>query len=453
MSREYIDQPLGPLKIYGTVKGKNDKGVTGWYYPLFTTREEAMLHDLENGGKGIYDTLNFYNTIGEFYFSNSLFFRAQEREPLVYTKYSGNGAENPFDRIKNRLSLLVPEQLPDFVQSDYTQFVIFLKAYYEFLEQNNTAQEVLQNLEKYRDIDETTSNLIEKFLGTYSEDYFLSNTAENRFIIKRIRDIYKTKGTEKAYETLFYILYRETIDFFYPGNYILKASAGKWVRNYTLRVKPVNTFQNLYEFENTEIFGETSGATAIVRKVFRFNLGEFEVFEIQLDPSSVKGTFTKEETIYANKILQDRSGTITLRAILYSIVSKVDIIDGALGYTEGSPVTISDNEGKYAIAKISGVNRFGKITSIDVIEPGVNYSDAAIADAGLPSKELLGTYSLTEGRVTVTFSEKHGMELGNNIKVNYFSNDTFSPVSNTSHNATVVSIPNVRTIKFRYPGF
>ena len=35
---------------------------------------------------------------------------------------------------KNKISVLIPEQLPDFIKSDHPDFVNFLKTYYDFLE-------------------------------------------------------------------------------------------------------------------------------------------------------------------------------------------------------------------------------------------------------------------------------------------------------------------------------
>jgi hypothetical protein len=40
---------------------------------------------------------------------------------------------------------------------------------------------------------------------------------------------------------------------------------------------------------------------------------------------------------------------------------------------------------------------------------------------------------------------------GKNIEV-FYSGNIFSPIDNTSHKAIVASVPNVRTIRFRYPG-
>jgi hypothetical protein len=267
---------LGPLKIFGASRPESFTGYKeGWFYPLYTTRGEAIQEDIIRGGKGIYRTITFYNRKGEFYIPENFSNVGQLKDPLVYTFYEGDGAENPFKRIQNRLSVLIEEQLPDFIQSEYTTFVTFLKAYYEFLEENNQAQEILQDVNRYADIDKTTSNLITKFIQNYAYNLPQSEIADNRFLVKRIREIYSKKGTEPAYRILFNILYREAISFFYPYDVVLKASSGKWITSYALRVQQTNYRQNVFDFENTEIIGKTSKAKAIVSKVIRTDLRGF----------------------------------------------------------------------------------------------------------------------------------------------------------------------------------
>lgn len=453
--REYATEPLGGLKIFAIRKTENNTGVEGWFYPMFVTKEEAIATDIEQGGQGLYHTIKFYDRFGEFYYADSFNYLEQTEEPLVYTLYEGAGAENPFERIKNRLSVLVPNQLPSFVQSDYPEFISFLKAYYEFMEQNNKAQEIISNLRSYKDIDTTSEDLVNHFLSTYAEDYTLSEISDNSFIIKRIRDIYRAKGTDQAYRTLFYILYKETVDFFYPKNYILKTSDGKWRRLFTLRVKPVNTLQNIYDFENTLIEGQTSKAKAIVTNVVKYNLGQYDIYELQLDSNSIEGNFQKEEILVATKLNfydGEITNTISIRAYLYSIVSKILVLDGALGYEEGSRVHIQDvqNQGNYAIAEIGGVNSFGSIAYINVVDPGVNYSNSVIVDPDLPTQILEGKYSLKLGIVTIEFPFPHGMEIGALVDVAFHSNTT-SPINGTNTTARITSIPNNRTIKFLHP--
>jgi hypothetical protein len=450
------DTLLGPLKLYGTSKPESFAGYqTGWFYPLYTTRKEAIQADIDRTGKGVYQTITFYGRTGEFYIPDSFKNLAQLKDPLIYTLYEGNGAENPFKRIQNRLSILVEDQLPDFIQSDYGMFVTFIKAYYEFLEQNNQAQEILQDISKYADIDETTENLVTRFIQNYANDLTVSSSANNRLLIKKIREIYSKKGTEPAYRILFNVLYKESIDFFYPYDIVLKTSDGKLVTPRALRVKQITGRQNIFDFENTEIVGVTSKAKAIVNKVIKIDLNGFDVYELMLDTTSISGEFLADEQITATKTILltgEKFTTTKLTARLYSVVSRIDIVDGGLGYRKDNQITITDESGILARAKINSVNRFGSITNIEIIEPGLNYSANTIINPGLPTESLTGTYIVKKGQVTLTFPIQHGLVRGKNINA-YYTGNVFSPIDNTSHNAIITSIPNVRSIRYKYPGF
>jgi len=274
---------LGPLKINGTSKPDSFGGYrAGWFYPLYINRAEAIQSDIDRGGKGIYQVLTFYGRKGEFYIPESFANLGMLKDPLIYTLYKNDGAENPFKRIQNRLSVLIEDQLPEFVSTDYQGFVIFLKAYYEFLEQNNHAQEVLQDITKYADIDQTTENLVTKFIQNYASDFTQSNISDNVNFVKKIREVYSRKGTEPAYRILFNLLYKETISFFYPYEVVLKASTGKWMTRYVLRIKQTNYRQNMFDFENTEVVGNKSGARAIVNKVIKITFEKNDVYELIL---------------------------------------------------------------------------------------------------------------------------------------------------------------------------
>ena len=445
---------MTPLKIFGIGKSTTEALFEGFYYPAFLDRFHAIQADIDAGGKGLYSTYTFFNRTGEFYFPETTKVLGVKRDPLVYTLYEGQGAENPFERIKNSLSSLVPNQLPDFIRTDYENFVVFIKAYYEFLEQNNQAQEVLQNITKYADIDETAEELVEKFFKTYAESLTPSSISDNRFLIKKIRELYKKKGTETAYKILFNVLFKETIEFFYPYQIVLKPSSGKWLSPLAVRVKPGSTEQNMFDFENTEIVGSRSKARGVVNRVIKYNIDRFDVYELLMDPKTVRGEFLPNETITALKtfVLNGRQITINLSGILYSVISKVNIKDGKLGYSVGANINITDSQGQFASARIEGVDRFGSITRIEVLEGGLNYSANTKIDAGLPTVPLNGIYEITRGAVTVNFPNRHNIKIGTNIKVTY-SGNIFSPVNDTSHDAVVVSIPDLRTIRFRYPGF
>jgi len=449
---------LGPLKIYGVSKPSDTRGILrGWFYPLYTTKGEAIQSDLDRGGKGIYEVITFFEREGEFYVAESYYNYGEIKDPIIYTLYDGPGAENPFSKVQNRLSILIEDQLPDFIQSDYTMFITFLKAYYEFLEQNSEVQEVLQNINKYADIDETSENLVEKFLLNYAKDISDNKLTNRQLIVKKIRELYSRKGTESAYRILFNILYKETISFLYPSEFILKPSTGVWTVPKTLRVKLTSSRQNIFDFENTQVVGKTSGAVANINKVQKINIGKYDVFELILDTPSIRGDFIAGEDITAVKYLISSNviNSSALTATLYSVISKIDILDGKLGYEKGhviQSITDNNNTGSFAVAKVNSVNRFGTIVNIQIEEAGLNYSSNIEINAGKPTGTIQGRYAVRRGVVTVEFPNDHGMKIGTNINA-FYTGNIYSPVDNTRHKATIVSVPNVKTVRFRYPGF
>ena len=456
------EQPLlGPLKVYGASKpGQVNGNLTGWFYPLYVTRKEAIEADLEKGGLGIYNVITFYNIDGEFYLADKYGKYGELKDPLIYTLHTGSGAENPFEKIQNRLSILIESQLPEFVQTDYGMFITFIKAYYEFLEQTTQAQELLQNLSKYADIDETSELLINKFFLNYANDATKTSISDNRFLIKKIREIYSRKGTEDSFRILFNILYKETIEFFYPYDIVLKPSSGKWNLPKSLKVKQTDNLQNIFDFENTEIQGSISKATAVVNKVQKINLGNNDVYEFILDPHSIKNYFLKDEKIIATKsvLLNNVVDKSNLSVISYPVLSKIDIIDGKLGYEKGTPIKyIIDNSGVglYASAKITGVNQYGTITSIEIENSGIGYSSNTTIVIDPPTQILRGKYTITNGIVTIEFPTNHSIKKNTILKVEYLSDGASdpSPIKNTSHKTKVLSIPNVRSIRFKYPGY
>ena len=68
-----------------------------------------------------------------------------------------------------KTSLLIPSQLPEYIRDnpDYGNFVSFLQAYYEWMEQNGNATDRAKNLLNYTDIDATSS----EFLKYYVNDF------------------------------------------------------------------------------------------------------------------------------------------------------------------------------------------------------------------------------------------------------------------------------------------
>ena len=130
-----------------------------------------------------------------------------------------------------KTSLLVPYQLPEFIRDnpEYSNFVLFIQSYYEWLEETGNVTDRTKNLLNYKDIDATTDEFVQYFYNDFLQ-YFpkeiLANKAE---VIKIAKQLYQAKGTPASFQFFFRTLYNSDVDFLYTKEVVFKASAGKMV--------------------------------------------------------------------------------------------------------------------------------------------------------------------------------------------------------------------------------
>jgi hypothetical protein len=203
-----------------------------------------------------------------------------------------------------KTSILVPSQLPEFIRDnpDYENFVLFLQAYYEWMELPNTSNSLVttattqqgvtygsKNLTEYHDIDETidtfTSNFYNEFI-TYFPNEIL---ADKNKVIKLAKQLYQAKGTPASFQFFFRTLYNSDVDFFYTKDAVLKASAGKWYISKSLKLSSSDL--NFLVTNNLRVFGETTKSIATIENTVLAK-NKIEVFI-----SDIQRLFQSGETI------------------------------------------------------------------------------------------------------------------------------------------------------------
>lgn len=266
----------------------------------------------------------------------------------------------------NKISNIVSSQVPFFVRNDHPNFVAFLEAYYEYLEQEGItlpegkAVERSRNLQNYFDIDKTIDDFAEylyhHFLQSIPKDVLVDKT----FLLKHIKDFYMARGTEKAARFLMRILFNEEIDFYYPKEDILRASDGKWfIEKY---INTANTAINnvansdiihTEKFISTKIQGLSSNTTAVVDKIVRVIEGGQTIDQLYL--SSILGTFISGERLFANYTANGNTTYLTAE-IVDNRISAVVITNRGSSYNVGDPILIDSATGNNANIVVSAVS-------------------------------------------------------------------------------------------------
>ena len=318
-----------------------------------------------------------------------------------------------------RISVRVEGQLPQFVKEDHPTFVAFLEAYYEYLEQVGKPYEIIGNLQNYFNIDKTVDDFLQYFKTQFGKDVpqAIFANANKPHVIKRLRDFYRAKGSEKSFQFLFRLLYKEEIEFYYPSVDMLRVSDGRYTKDKILRCVDTSGTNAVFDLAGKEITGGTSGTSGVVEIVIKEMMGTFEVSTIYL--SKVVGTFQANETITdgTNTFIIDgmvTGYTITNAGNNYNIddslpvvgggaaaagaqlkvaslttgsISTATIVAAGTGYVVGDKLTINNTDkleidGRTCSVLVKTVNGSGGITGLDIEHGGYGYKATPTVSGG-----------------------------------------------------------------------
>ena len=320
----------------------------------------------------------------------------------------------------NKTSILVKDQLPDFLNEEGPKFQAFMRAYYEWMEETGQATERSKNLLNYQDVDNTLDEFIKYFQREVLSEFPQEILADKRLVIKRIRDLYNSKGSEQSYKLLFKILYNDDADIFRPGPYILRASDGNWIREFSISLFP-NFTGNIEDIIGETLTGEASGAYAeAVRSAgsFKFGLYFTDIYVINVSGNFQDGEFVSNaNNTFRGQIFASR-GSIESVAIITGgsghrtgdnidlitdsatsatgVVTRtlprtlgVSVVDGGNGYVVGTPLTFTGGDGFDAAGEVASISDTETIqTYPDIIDYVANVaiygdgSNSAFQDTG-----------------------------------------------------------------------
>ena len=260
----------------------------------------------------------------------------------------------------------------------------------------------IQQLLDYADVDKTIQGFLTKFRNSFltSIPDSLHSSINKRNLIKNIKSLYQSKGTKRASEIFFKLLFNEPAEIRYPKDNILRVSDGKWDTKKVIRCTEVGTSDatNLIGQTITQANDPTSAtvneATAIVEDVFKFIIGGVTIVELVLGDTSVSGTFQPGQNITGtDNTDSDVLITVTVTGI---INNRTITADGGL-YNEEDELAITAG-GTGASLKIGPVGS-GSIQEIIVDSGGSGYEVGDVIN--FSSGNASAKVSVVDGGVTL----------------------------------------------------
>ena len=276
-----------------------------------------------------------------------------------------------------QISQFVDEQLPGFIQDEAPLFADFLQAYYEYVEQSGQALGTLRTLTQNQDIDQAADEFVQYFFDEVVKDIPPDVRGDKAILAKNIKDLYRAKGSQNAYKFLFRLLYDTDVEFFYPGDKILRASDGRFDQKTTLRCV-LDLAGNTIDALGGEIIVGAGGGRARVDSVVTTIEGGLTIRTLNL--SEVEGEFFDGETI--SVINSDITGTVNATI---GPLRSLTVIDGGARHVSGDIVNVISTQG-------TGANGTARVLST----VGDSAVDFRIVDGGSGYRANV-IYSTTEG--------------------------------------------------------
>jgi len=261
--------------------------------------------------------------------------------------------------VEKNISKFIEQQFPEFYKTEGEKFIAFVQAYYEWLESNNRELYHARNLTDYRDIDNTIDDFILDFKNKYLSNIQFNIATNKRLFVKNALEFYRAKGTERAIDLFFKLVYGIEARVYEPSRDLFKLSDNEWEDKRYLEMVPSPTNLN---FIGRQIFGSSSKASAFAERLVRVKKGNLYIEVIFL--SALNGTFKTNEHIYA---VAD-NGVDRYRNEVIGSLTSFEISASDANFVVGEEVIVEGGEGKKGKAIVTSIESEVGVVSFDMIE-------------------------------------------------------------------------------------
>lgn len=333
--------------------------------------------------------------------------------------------------------------------------------------QKNDLTTKAKEIREISDVDVSMEEFETQFFNTFASLIPKDIEIDKSILIKKLLPLYLAKGSEASFKLLYRMMFGNELEVKYPGNNILRASDGKWEIENALKVssniysyytgngttKEFKILQNTAQenvtvyvdgvlqtngyyvrkessklvfltapannkevrvvygdfdvsiFTNRKLLGETSGATALIEKVFKKVVAGELINEFYINEKTLDGDFVNGEMVFFDVFVDDVLVYIAAETI--SNVQKINIIDGGASYNIGDPVIINTPVSDVPPTAIVSKTFKGVINQVIVKDGGAGFMvGERIAALGYDTTQLdfsIGGLNLTGANTANTF--------------------------------------------------
>ncbi len=241
------------------------------------------------------------------------------------------------------------------------------EAYYGHTEIMKNVLYHARRLPDYDDIDLTTDEFVLYFKETFLKNIQFTTKTNTRQLVKHALDIYRSKGTPRAIDLLFRIVFGVGASVYYPRDDLFRSSDGEW---YVPTYLEVSMTDKTIGFVNKQIIGLTSRATAFVESVIRRTVKGKLVDIVYI--SAVNGNFKTGELINTSSGTGDNTDAPVITGSLNDIV--LPAIGTSYNYKVGDIVNLWSGEGEQAQGRIKTVSTITGIITYTLVDGGYGYT-------------------------------------------------------------------------------
>ena len=164
------------------------------------------------------------------------------------------------------ISILKRRFFPSFYQNEAPRLIEFIRYYLEWMQMEGNPYWTINNLKDFTSIDGSIDTYLEHLQNELMLDFPIEYAGDLRYIMKHLVMLYQSKGTLASYEFFFRAVYNSFCRIWYPREYILKASDGKWIQGYFCYLEGIDrdTITDLISLTVTEV---ETGLTGLISNV------------------------------------------------------------------------------------------------------------------------------------------------------------------------------------------